>query len=122
MILALIIAGICYMLRALDTPYFADTLILIISLSLLSSLICRIELKFCFISVVLGVIIYGVLESALLPLIMNLFYISMEEIDVNPWINLAAFVPIFIISVFLLALAIKKDFVLYDFCSNENEA
>lgn len=122
LLLAAIIAGICYILRALDTPYFVDTLILIASLSLLSSLISRIELKLCFISVVLGVIIYGVLESALLPLIMDFFHISMEEIIANPWINIAAFVPILIILVLLLALAIKKDFVLYDFGSNKNEA
>lgn len=53
---------------------------------------------------------------------MNFFHISAEEIVVNAWVNIAAFVPILIVSVLLLTFAIKKNFILYDFGSEENEA
>jgi uncharacterized protein (DUF983 family) len=66
-------------------------------------------------------IIYGVLESVLLPLIMKALHISMEAIIINPWINLMAFVPIVIVAVLLLTFIIKKNFILYDFGSEANE-
>lgn len=120
--LAVVMAVICYLLRPLALPYAVNTLILITLLSLLSFLICGIKLRYCFTSVVLGMIIYGVMESVLLPLIMKTLHISMEAIIINPWINLVAFVPIVIISVFLLTYIIKKNFNLYDFGSEEYEA
>lgn len=115
--LAVIMALICYLLRPLALPYAVNTLILISLLSLLSSLLFRINLRYCFASVVLGMIIYGVSESVLLPLTMGIFHIPMDKIIVNPWINLAAFIPIALIASLLLAYIVKKDFILYDFGS-----
>jgi|GEM_PF-432764 len=115
--LAVIMGVICYLLRPLALPYAANTLILITLLTLLSSSLFRINLRYCFASMVLGMIIYGVLESVLLPLTMATFHISMDKIIVNPWINLAAFIPIAVIATLLLAYIVKKDFILYDFGS-----
>ncbi|MEA1960824.1 MAG: hypothetical protein U9N81_06015 [Bacillota bacterium] len=122
MLLAVMIAVFCYFTRPLAVPYAINTLILIALLGLLSSFICKVKLRYCFTSVLLGIIIYGVLESVLLPLIMNVFKISLEEIIVSPWINLAAFVPIILIAVLLLTYITKKDFILYDFGSEANES
>ena len=91
LVLAFLMALTCYLLRPLALPYAVNTLILIALLSLLSFLICGIKLRYCFTSVVLGMIIYGVMESVLLPLIMKALHISMEAITTNPWINLVAF-------------------------------
>jgi Signal transduction histidine kinase regulating citrate/malate metabolism len=115
--LAVIMGVICYLLRPLALPYAVNTLILITLLSILSSFLSRINLRYCFASIVLGMIIYGVLESVLLPLIMGTFHIPMEIIIINPWINLAAFVPIALIASLLLAFIVRKDFILYDFSS-----
>lgn len=122
LLLAVMIAVFCYFTRPLAVPYVVNTLILIALLSLLSSFICKVKLKYCFTSVLLGIIIYGVLESVLLPVIMNVFKISLEEIIVIPWVNLVAFVPIIIIAVLLLTYIIRTDFILYDFGSEADEA
>lgn len=118
--LAVIMALICYLLRPLALPYALNTLILITLLSFLSSLLCSINLRYCFACVILGTIIYGVLESVLLPLIMETFHISMGKIIINPWVNLAAFVPIIIVALLLLTCIVRKDFILYDFGSEGN--
>lgn len=115
--LAVIMGVICYLLRPLALPYAVNTLILITLLSVLSSLLCRINLRYCSVSVVLGMIIYGVLESVLLPLIMESFHIPMEKIINNPWINLAVFMPIALIASLLLVCIVRKNFILYDFGS-----
>jgi hypothetical protein len=117
--LSFVIAVFCYFLRELPIPYVVNTLILIALLSLCSAFICRINLRYCFIPVVLGLMIYGVLESLLLPLMLKVLRLSFNELIVDPWFNLIAFVPILIIAVLLLWYIIKKDFVLYDFGSEE---
>jgi|LSQX01.2.fsa_nt_gb hypothetical protein len=121
LILAVIMAGICYLLRPLALPYAVNTLMLVLLLSLLAFLICGIKLQYAFVSVILGIIIYGVLESISLPFIMKVLDISMEVIMVNPWINLVAFIPILFVTLLLLSLVIKKNFILYDFGSELNE-
>lgn len=120
-LLAVIISGLCYLLRPLAIPYAVNTFMLIVFLSLLSFLICNINLRYCFISVVLGVIICGVAESILLPLIMKVLKISLDNIIVNPWINLIAYVPIFLITTLLLIYVVTEDLVLYDFGSELHE-
>mgnify|MGYP002344343102 FL=1 len=121
LLLGLIIAGLCYLIRPFAIPYALNTLMLIALLSLLSCLVCHIRFKYCFISVTLGVIICGVLESLLLPLIMKVMQVSMEEVVVNPWIDLMAFAPIFIITAILLLYTVKQKFILYDFSNEENK-
>lgn len=122
LLLSVIIAVFCYFLRGLSISYAINTLILIVILSLCTAFICKIDLRYCFISVVLGVMIYGVLESLSLPLMMKVLGLSFDELIVNPWFNLIAFVPILIIAVLLLCYIIKRGFVLYDFGSEVNEA
>lgn len=107
-LLSSIIAVICYVLRPLVVPYAVNAIILIICLSFLSSFICGIRLRYCFISVILGVIIYGVLETALIPIIIKILGISMKVITVSARYNLICFIPIFICAVILLSFTIKK--------------
>lgn len=121
LLLTIIIAGECYFLRPVVITYAINTVILIALLSFLSCFICGINFRYCFISVVLGVIICGVLENLLLPLIMEVLHLSMVEIIISPYIDLIAFIPIFIVSVLLLTYFIKKDFILYDFGNEKNE-
>lgn len=120
-LLSVIIAIFSYFLRSLPISYAANTLLLIAILSLCTFLICKINLRYCFISVTLGVMIYGVLESFMLPLIMKILNLSFNELIVNPEFNLIAFIPILIIAVVILSFIIKKGIILYDFGSEENE-
>lgn len=122
LLLAFMVAGLSYFLRYLAVPYVVNTLVLIALLSFLSALVCRIHLRYCFISVVLGGMIYGVMESAMLPIVMKVLQIPFEELIVGPWFNLVAFIPILIIAMLMLGCIIKKGLVLYDFGSEINEA
>lgn len=54
LLLGVIIAGLCYLLRPFAIPYALNTLILIPLLSILSCFIGRIRFRYCFISVTLG--------------------------------------------------------------------
>lgn len=118
---SVIMAVLCYFLRALPIPYAINTLILIASLSLCTAFTCDIQLRYCFISVLLGIMLYGMLENLLLPLMIKVCGLSFEELIIEPWFNLIAFVPVLIIAVILLYYIIKNDLVLYDFGSEENE-
>lgn len=121
LLLGVIIAGLCYLIRPFAIPYALNTLILIALLSILSCFIGRIRFRYCFISVTLGVITYGAMESLLLPLLMKVMQVSMEEIVINPWIDLMVFAPIFIITAILLVYTVKRNFILYDFGNAETE-
>jgi len=121
LLLSVIVAIFSYLLRSLPIPYAFNTLLLIALLSLCAFFICNIDIRYCFISVTLGVMIYGVLESLLLPLIMQLLRLSFDELIINPKFNLIAFLPILLVAVVMLGFIIKKDIVLYDLGSEENE-
>lgn len=121
LLISVIIAVFCYFFRSFHISYAVNTLLLITLLSLCTFFICNIDIRYCFIAVILGVMIYGALESLLLPLIIQLLRLSFDELIVNPKFNLIAFVPILLIAVALLWYIIKKDIVLYDLYKEENE-
>lgn len=118
---SIIMAVVCYFLRAFSIPYVLNTLILIVLLSLCVHLVGRIRFRYCFSSVVLGVMIYGMLESLLLPMMIKICGASFEELINDPCFNLISFIPVLLISMLLLGVIIKKDVVLYDFGSEEDE-
>lgn len=120
-LLSVIVAIISYFLRSLPISYAVNTLLLIAILSLCTYFICNIDIRYCFISVTLGLMIYGVLESLMLPLIIQILKLSFNELIIDPKFNLIAFAPILLIAVVILWFIIKKDFVLYDLGSEENE-
>ena len=117
---SVIMAVLCYFLRTLPISYEINTLILVALLSLCTTFACNIQLKYCFISVLLGVMLYGMLESLLLPLMLKVCSLSFEELIMKPWFNLIAFAPVLLIAVLLLCYIINKNLVLYDFSSEEN--
>lgn len=120
-ILSALVALMCFFMRRLPISYAANTLILIAVLSLCTWILCRIDIRYCLISVILGVLIYGILESLLLPLVMQVLKVSFDEFIISPWFNLVAFLPVLIISLLLLWYIIKKEIVLYDFSTRESD-
>ena len=114
-----LIALVCFYMRKLPISNVANTLILIVILSLCAWTVCKIDIRYCLISVILGVLIYLSLETMLLPLIMQAIKISIDELVLSPWLNLIAFLPILLISLLLLWFIIKKEIVLYDFGAKE---
>lgn len=118
-ILSALIALVCFYMRKLPISNVANTLILIMILSLCAWIVCKIDIRYCLISVILGVLIYLSLETMLLPLIMQVLKISINELVISPWLNLIAFLPILLISLLLLWFIIKKEIVLYDFGTKE---
>jgi len=117
--LSALIALVCFFMRNLPISYAANTLILIAILSLCAWIVCKMDIRYCLISVILGVLIYLSLETMLLPLIMQALKISIDELVISPWLNLIAFLPILLISLLLLWFIIKKEIVLYDFGAKE---
>jgi hypothetical protein len=120
-ILSALVALMCFFMRRLPISYATNTLILIAVLSLCTWILCRIDIRYCLISVILGVLIYGILESLLLPLVMQVLKVSFDEFIISPWFNLVAFLPVLIISLLLLWYIIKKEIVLYDFSTRESD-
>lgn len=119
LLLAFLITGICYLLRFTSIPYGLNTIILVILFTLLVALISRVKLKYAFNAVLLGVLIYGMLEGVLLPIIAGVLNITLTDIAVSSWHNLIAFFPIALVGTLLLIVIIKRQVVLYDFSNRE---
>lgn len=62
--------------------------------------------------------IYGVLESLMLPPIMQISKLSFDKLIINPEYNFIAFIPILIIAIVMLWFIVKKDIILYDLAKN----
>lgn len=119
LLLTFLITGICYLVRLIPIPYGLNTIILIILFTLLAALIGKIELKYSFNAVLLGVLIYGMLEGVLLPIIADVLNITIRDIVVSSWHNIIAFLPIALVGTILLVIIIKRKFVLYDLSRRE---
>lgn len=119
LLLTFLITVICYFLRLASIPYALNTIIMFTAFTLLVTLISKTELKYSFIAVLLGVLLYGMLEGVLLPIIAGVLHITIIDIEVSPLYNIIAFFPIALVSAILLVIIIKRKILLYDLSREE---
>ncbi len=116
---SIIIAVIAFFIRRLPILLAANTLILTVVLVVLTGLIFRIHLGKTLIAVLLGVMVSGVIEGAVIQLFLLASSHSAEELLVNPGLNMIAYIPVFIVTLIVFSLIKYFDFVAFDLGKRE---
>ena len=86
-------------------------------LTILTALVFKIELRYSFISVLLGVMISGIIENIVLPMFLSLTGYSIYDLMTNSWVNIAAFMPVFLVTLLVYWLSWHYKVVLFDFAN-----
>lgn len=115
--ISILFAFICYFLRKLPIVFEVDTTILFLMLTIISYFTFGIKLRYCLVSVLLGVLISAVFESVSLPLFLKLSGMNLKYVLANPWLNILAFLPNFLALSFILFMINYKAITIYDFGS-----
>ena len=121
LLVSLGVALASYFFRKFQIPFEANTFVLIIIIIGLTSLVSRIKIRYCVLSVLLGFMIYGVIETILLPLFLRVLDISFAEFLLSPQLNILAFMPMFLITLFIYYLSRRFNIVLFDFGGKEHD-
>lgn len=101
LLISLIIAGISFYLRKFNISFTLNTLILLITLTTLASVMYEINLRYSFISVLLGVMISGAIEGILLPIIFSITGYTVNDLMTSAWVNIVAFIPVFLVTLLI---------------------
>jgi len=85
-----------------------------VSSTLLAAILTGIYLWYCFISILTGALILGVLEGALLPVLLKITAATTESLALKPWLNALYFLPSGIFMMFFYLLAKNRNYVIFD--------
>ena len=119
---SIIIAVMDYFIRRLPIHLAANTLILTVVLVILTSLVFRIQLGKTLIAVLLGVMVSGVIEGAVIQLFLLASSYTAEELLVNAGLNMIAYIPVFIVTLIVFNLIKHFNFVAFDLGKRELDA
>lgn len=114
LMLSSIVSILAIFARELPLPFGVHTIILLISSVILTFIFTRINLWHCFIAIVTGTLILGVLEDVLLPIFLKITAATTDSLASNPWLNIVYFLPLGIIMVFFYLLSKKRNYVIFD--------
>lgn len=114
LLLSLIVGILTIFTRELPLPFGVHTIILIGSSTLLAAIVTGTNLWHCFISILSGALILGVLEGVLLPIFLKITATTTDNLALKPWLNLVCFLPLGIIAVFFYLFAKKRNYVIFD--------
>jgi len=120
LILTLITAVLSVFIRKLPLAFGFHTLILTITLVLLCKAMLKMRLWNCFVSILVGVLILGVLESTLLPLFQSVTSTNTESLVIEPWLNVVYTFPLLIVMNILSLLSKRYNLVIFDLNLNED--
>lgn len=112
---SVIIGMISFFLRR--TPIYPglNIFILILLLTVIMTFLSKIKLWYSFISVILGAMIIGVIENSVMPVVLMSISKTVNDLALNPWLNIKVFQPTLLLSILLFFLIKKLNFMLYDF-------
>ena len=119
---SIIIAVIAYFIRRLPILLAANTFILTVVLVILTSIILPIHWTKSLIAVLLGVMVSGVIEGTVIQLYLLASGLTGEELLVNAGLNIAAYIPVFIVTLTVFILIRHFDFVAFDLGKRELNA
>jgi len=115
LMVSVIIAVICFFLRQSNISSTLNTLTLVVVLTILATVVFGINLKYSFISVLLGVMISGAIEQMVLPIIFAITGYTMNDLMTTAWVNMVVFTPEFLVTVLIYWLSWRYKVVLFDF-------
>jgi hypothetical protein len=58
--------------------------------------------------------ILGVIEGVWCPLILRLTFRSIQDLALNPWLNIALFIPVLLAAAMIYIIIHRQNFYIYD--------
>jgi len=114
MIISLVYSFISYFVRQLPITLTVNSLIFILTVITLTVIISKIKPVYSLFAVLLGFILYAIIETLVLYSFFCLTNYDMNSLINNNWIELLCFIPCLIISVSLYLLIKHYQFIIYD--------
>jgi len=114
LLIALITGVIIYFIRLMPLMFGVHTLIGIVLLTILVAIFEKIDLWDSFVSVLLGFIIFGVIENVVLTIFLNITSKTINDLALNPWLNILSFLPTLIMVLILYGLIKRFKFIIFD--------
>lgn len=114
LIVALLVGIFTFFLRSSSVVPGVHTVLLIIVITVLVTIINAGNGSHNLAAVMLGSMIMGTIEGVWCPLFLSLASHSPEDLTLYPWLNIACFIPILIISIAIYVVVKKHCFVIYN--------
>jgi len=112
--IALLIGIVTYLLRRSSIIPGLHTIILIIFMAAFVTLLNKGNIFYSLASIILGTMIMGIIEGLWCPLFLRLTSHSLEDLVLYPWLNIAGFMPILLVTFIIYIFIQKYNFVIYD--------
>lgn len=90
------------------------------SSTLLATVVTGTNLWHCFISILTGSLILGVLEGVLVPVLLKITAATTDSLASEPWLNVLYFLPSGTIMAVVYLLAKKRNYALFDLRLNKD--
>lgn len=114
LIVAIGVGIVTYFLRGTFAIPGLHTLLIIVLMALSITWINRGNILYNFFSVILGSMILGVIEGVWCPLFLSLTSLSIRDLAIYPWLNIACFIPVLLLAVMIYILIRRHDFYIYN--------
>ncbi|WP_190258517.1 hypothetical protein [Pelotomaculum schinkii] len=120
LLLSLAVGVVSIFARGLPLPFGVHTIILAVSSTLLATVVTGTNLWHCFISILTGSLILGVLEGVLVPVLLKITAATTDSLASEPWLNVLYFLPSGTIMAVVYLLAKKRNYALFDLRLNKD--
>ena len=120
LLLSLAVGVMTIYARGLPLPFGVHTIILAVSSTVLATVVTGTNLWHCFISILTGSLILGVLEGVLVPVLLKITAATTDSLVSEPWLNILYFLPSGAIMAIGYLLAKKRHYVLFDLRLNKD--
>lgn len=114
LIVAIGVGIVTYFLRGTLVIPGIHTVLIILLMVILITLINRGGMLYNFLAVILGSMILGVIEGVWCPLILRLTFRSIQDLALNPWLNIALFIPVLLAAAMIYIIIHRQNFYIYD--------
>lgn len=103
-----------YFLRNVPITPGIHTVVTALIITLLVVAFDKINIGSALVSILLGFIIFGVIEGAWLPVFLKITLSSINDLELHPWLNIIGFYPILAVTIIIDVIIKSKNIILFD--------
>lgn len=122
LLVSLLISIIVYIVRKFASVYGFHTVIFIFFSLILIRIILKMNIAYSFICIVTSLLVDGLLQSILTPVLLSLFQSASEGLITSPWLNIVLFIPSGLLMFLLYIFINERKIFLFDLKIYENDA
>lgn len=116
-----LVSVIVYFTRRNVNVYGLHTVVFIICSLFFIRIILRMNGAYSFICITTSLLVNGLLQNTMIPILFNLFHNTAEDLIKSPWLNALYFIPTALIMFTLYVFIVNKKFYLFDLKMYEND-